>query len=236
MLVKYTIVNGDGQMSLTNPIECVVKYVVKDDNASNATVVEPSFAEDDKKKKKPEEEDTETPDTTESDKDEEPDTDDTVEDDDDEKKKKKPNEYTAGEDTSSNQTEGVADATVTEIGKAEEQVTTTAAGACTSTLSDTERQELETYRRNEKLKAIAEYDGDIDAAILEEFKTSVDSYSLDELNAALALKFRAAIKTRENTTDATNFNKNPTNFSMLTPAPTYDPNNVADVVNKYNKR
>ena len=226
MLVKYTIKNEDGQMSLVNPVECVVQYVEKE-----TAHAESSFVEEKKKKEEEDGDEGDTPDAPDA-----PDTDtpDSDDDDDDEEKKKK-TQYTADvvEDIPA---EGVANATTTTVPETTEEengeVTESAANTCTSTLSDGERTELETYRRVEKLNKINEYKQDLAEDVIADFVNRVDEFSLEQLEAALALKFRnAAVSAREQ-----EYGKTPVNFSYITPVAAYDANNVADVVNKYKNR
>jgi hypothetical protein len=115
----------------------------------------------------------------------------------------------------------------------DEQVGTSAASASATTLSDSEKAELENYRREEKQRMISEYKGELSDEILDNFKNNIDSFTKEQLEAKLAIEFR---KFKKSVNDETN--KTITAFSILTSAnnSTYDETNAADVINKYAKK
>lgn len=59
----------------------------------------------------------------------------------------------------------------------------------TSTLSDSERQELEVFRKQAKERLISDYTGMLDKDTLAEFTSRVDEYDYNALEAALAIAF-----------------------------------------------
>ena len=59
----------------------------------------------------------------------------------------------------------------------------------TSTLSDSERQELEVFRRQAKERLISDYTGMLDKDTLADFTSRVDEYDYNALEAALAIAF-----------------------------------------------
>ena len=110
------------------------------------------------------------------------------------------------------------------------------ASAGVTTLSDSERTELEQYRRAEKLEMIADYKGDISDDLLKDFNDKVDSYSKDELASALALEFRKAAKASKTAQDSGS-SVQVRAFGLLNnTAGNYNENSPADVINKYKNR
>lgn len=134
------------------------------------------------------------------------------------------------------QTEGAINNASQSIVKEQEddkQVGTSAASASATTLSDSEKAELENYRREEKQRMISEYKGELSDEILESFRSQIDTFSKEQLEAKLAIEFR---KFKKSVNDETN--KTITAFSILTSANSgnYDETNSADVINKYAKK
>ena len=110
---------------------------------------------------------------------------------------------------------------------------TSAASASATTLSDSEKAELESYRREEKQRMISEYKGELSDEILDNFKNNIDSFTKEQLEAKLAIEFR---KFKKSVNDETN--KTITAFSILASANSnnYDETNSADVINKYARK
>ena len=114
----------------------------------------------------------------------------------------------------------------------DKQVGTPATSASATALSDSEKAELENYRREEKQRMINEYKGELSDEVLEDFKNKIDSFTKEELEAKLAIEFR---KFKKSVNDETN--KTITAFSILSSANVnYDENNSADVINRYAKK
>ena len=110
------------------------------------------------------------------------------------------------------------------------------ASVSATTLSDSERTELEQYRRAEKLGMIADYKGDISDDLLNSFNEKVDSYSKDELAAALAVEFRKATKASKTAQDSGS-SVQVRAFGLLNnTAGNYNENSPADVINKYKNK
>lgn len=59
----------------------------------------------------------------------------------------------------------------------------------TSTLSDSERQELEVFRRQAKERLICEYEGLLNKEVLNDFTNKINEYDYNALEAALAIAF-----------------------------------------------
>lgn len=57
-------------------------------------------------------------------------------------------------------------------------------------LTDAERAELEAFRKQAKIGLIESYKNELPQTLLDEFTSKVDEYSHDELEAALAIKYR----------------------------------------------
>ena len=102
-------------------------------------------------------------------------------------------------------------------------------------LSDSERNELEQYRRAEKLGMIADYKGDISDDLIVEFTNKVDEYSKDDLASALALAFRKAAKATKSAQAVGA--PQVTAFGLInTAADSYNENDPADVIKRYTKK
>ena len=67
----------------------------------------------------------------------------------------------------------------------------------TSTLSDSERQELEVFRRQAKERLINEYEGLLDKELLADFTNRVNEYDYNALEAALAIAFSKHTRTNK---------------------------------------
>ena len=67
---------------------------------------------------------------------------------------------------------------------------------CT-TLSDSERQELEAFRKEKKQGLIDSFKEQLDSAVLDKFSANIDSYDYSSLEVALALEFTKANKNRQ---------------------------------------
>jgi hypothetical protein len=118
--------------------------------------------------------------------------------------------------------------------KENEQVGTSATSASATALSDSEKAELEHYRREEKQRMISEYKGELSEEILNSFVENIDTFTKEELEAKLAIEYRKFKKSSKN--DDTN--KTITAFSLLSSANNadYDETNSADVINKYARK
>lgn len=68
--------------------------------------------------------------------------------------------------------------------------------ACTA-LSDSERQELEAFRKEKKQGLIDSFKEQLDSAVLDKFSANIDSYDYNSLEVALALEFTKANKNRQ---------------------------------------
>ena len=100
-----------------------------------------------------------------------------------------------------------------------------------SALSEEERQELEQYRRQEKLSIIDGYDKELSDSTLEQFKSKVDELSKSELEAQLAIEFRKTVKQQ---VVNTKFTKSYQPFSVIAPIESYDETDSAAAIKKYN--
>lgn len=100
-----------------------------------------------------------------------------------------------------------------------------------SALSEEERQELEQYRRQEKLSIIDSYDKELSDSTLEQFKSKVDELSKSELEAQLAIEFRKTVKQQ---VVNTKFTKSYQPFSVIAPIESYDETDSAAAIKKYN--
>ena len=67
----------------------------------------------------------------------------------------------------------------------------------TSTLSDSERQELEVFRRQAKERLINEYDGLLNKEVLKDFTARINEYDYNALEAALAIAFSKHTRTNK---------------------------------------
>lgn len=97
-----------------------------------------------------------------------------------------------------------------------------------ATLTDSERSELDSFRRAAKEAKVAEYTEDIGEEAISRIMASLDSYSMDELEVELNKEYRKAVKTAQAESA-----KTPTIFSVITTAPDYHEDRPEDVVNKY---
>lgn len=118
--------------------------------------------------------------------------------------------------------------------KEEDEVGNATASVSATTLSDSERSELEQYRRAEKLAIISEYAADLDEALIQALQADVDNYSKQDLEAKLAIEFRKAVKSGKQQTVS---NTQVQVFSLLSTAEqNYDENNPADVIRRYKNK
>lgn len=124
--------------------------------------------------------------------------------------------------------ESVTTATATE-GEGEEPVVEPTASTCSAALSEEDRVELDSYRREAKKAKIAEYKEDISAEAFSRLMENVDSFSVVELENELNKEFRKEAKSRAEAAA-----KTPTTFSITTQEPEYCETNPVDVINKYN--
>ena len=67
----------------------------------------------------------------------------------------------------------------------------------TSTLSDSERQELEVFRRQAKERLINEYEGLLNKEVLNDFTSRINEYDYNALEAALAIAFSKHTRTNK---------------------------------------
>ena len=102
-----------------------------------------------------------------------------------------------------------------------------------SALSDAERLELENYRREEKIRIINEYQGDLDEAILDSFREKVDSFTKDELIAKLAIEYRTF--TINNKEDQYGYTRPIKKFTAIPVKDTYNEYDAGQVIKKYKK-
>lgn len=105
----------------------------------------------------------------------------------------------------------------------------TTANNCVTTLSDAERTELEQYRRDEKLRMIADYKSDLSKEVIDDFTNNVDSFTKEELESKLAIEFRKIAKAKQTTSGSSVV----TTFGLLNIAGQYNENDPADVINRY---
>lgn len=121
-------------------------------------------------------------------------------------------------------------ATATEgEGEGEGQVVESAPSTCSAALSDEDRLELDSFRREAKKAKIGEYKEDISAEAFSRLMENVDSFSAVELENELNKEFRKEAKSRAEASA-----KTPTTFSITTQEPEYHEDNPLDVINKYN--
>lgn len=114
-------------------------------------------------------------------------------------------------------------------GEGEGQVVEPAPSTCSAALSDEDRLELDSYRREAKKAKIGEYKEDISAEAFSRLMENVDSFSAVELENELNKEFRKEAKSRAEASA-----KTPTAFSITTQEPEYHEDNPLDVINKYN--
>ena len=120
--------------------------------------------------------------------------------------------------------------------KDEDKVGNATANTSATTLSDSERTELEQYRRAEKLGMIAEYKGDIADELIDSFNANVDNYSKDQLAASLALEFRKVAKAARTVDNNSSVQVRAFGLLSNNSVGKYDENNPADVINKYKNK
>lgn len=244
--LKYSIVEDNGNLSLTNPVPVKARFLTEEqlqllDSNQGSFVAEPEDKDD-------KEDDADPADPT-NDPVDPDDDDDFVKNDeekkgtyakDDEDKKgacttddevdKKTNCVSgAEEDNKKGATDDTTDPQTTndeEEGK--EQVGTATASVGSASLSSEERAELEQYRKAAKIAVIDSYVADLDENILNIYRSKVDEMSKDELEAQLAIEFRKFVKSNKN-----NPSKGVTAFSTIMAADEYHEDNPADVIKKY---
>lgn len=158
------------------------------------------------------------------------------------KKKSKCEEITVSPvaENPENGPEGVVNATATQETVQEEEFAkedlgaATAASASATTLSDSERLELEGFRKQAKVNVVNEYRGDIKDEDLDGFIANIDNYSIDTLRNELNAMFRAQSKQKvmhaDNSVQVNAFQIMPQGMDK-----TYNEHNPADVINRYKK-
>lgn len=245
--LKYSIVEDNGNLSLTNPVPVKARFLTEEqlqllDSNQGSFVAEPEDKDD-----KEDDADPADPDNDPVD----PDDEDFVKNDeekkgacakDDEDKKgacatddevdKKTNCVSgAEEDDKKGATDGTTDPQTTndEEEEGNKQVGTATASVGSASLSSEERAELEQYRKAAKIAVIDSYAADLDENILNIYRNKVDEMSKDELEAQLAIEFRKVIKSKENASTI----KGATTFSTIMAAEEYHEDNPADVIKKY---
>lgn len=131
-----------------------------------------------------------------------------------------------GEDINAEQTTEGATA------ESEEQVGEVAASFSSTALTSEERAELESFRRKEKSNLIATYTSDLPEEVLADFTKDMDSYSLQDLEAKLAIAFRKFSKLPgEQPSSYTG--SQPYSFRACGATVEYDENDPVQVINKY---
>lgn len=252
---KYQIAATEDSVELSNPVE--VKYVWSEVVASQETFAEKSPNEEENPKEekpeeeKPEEEKPEDDKPIEQSSEQPP-----VEDEDEDEDKNEPVVQTEESDTSDEEDEeddeetfvensvvtveeGVSNATeiqeVQEISQADEMGETTSSVG-TATFSDSERLELEEFRRQAKIAAINEYRGDIDESVLAQYIANVNDYTIEQLQNELNRIFRTNIK-KQIVSEPTDNSMAVTAFQIISRGTetNYNENNPADVIHKYKK-
>lgn len=252
--LKYSIVEDNGNLSLTNPVPVKARFLTEEqlqllDSNQDSFVAEPDDKDD-----KEDDLDSVDPgdDSDDPDDDKNKDDEDFVKNDeekkgacakDDEDKKgacatddevdKKTNCVSgAEEDDKKGVTDNATDPQDPEKeDKEEEQVGAATASISSTSLSSEERTELEEYRRAAKIAVIDSYAADLDENILNIYRSKVDEMSKDELEAQLAIEFRKFIKSNNNTP----MFKGASTFAIITDAADYNENEPADVIKKYNR-
>ena len=116
----------------------------------------------------------------------------------------------------------------------EDKMGNATAGSSVAALSDSERIELEQYRKAEKLAMIADYKGDLSETVIAEFESKVDEYNKDDLASVLALEFRKVMKNVKN--DNTKSSSKVTAFGLINNPRGYNENDPADVINRYKNK
>lgn len=133
-------------------------------------------------------------------------------------------EFTNGEEDQTSSTQTNESDPEPQVGQMSEPT----AGVSSATLTDSERSELDSFRRAAKEAKVAEYREDIGEEAISRIMASLDSYSMDELEVELNKEYRKAVKTAQAESA-----KTPTIFSVITTAPDYHEDRPEDVVNKY---
>lgn len=133
-------------------------------------------------------------------------------------------EFTNGEEDQTSSTQTNESDPEPQVGQMSEPT----ASVSSATLTDSERSELDSFRRAAKEAKVAEYREDIGEEAISRIMASLDSYSMDELEVELNKEYRKAVKTAQAESA-----KTPTIFSVITTAPDYHEDRPEDVVNKY---
>lgn len=133
-------------------------------------------------------------------------------------------EFTNGEEDQTSSTQTDESDPEPQVGQMSEPTTSVSS----ATLTDSERSELDSFRRAAKEAKVAEYTEDIGEEAISRIMASLDSYSMDELEVELNKEYRKAVKTAQAESA-----KTPTIFSVITTAPDYHEDRPEDVVNKY---
>ena len=235
--LKYSIVEDNGNLSLTNPVPVKARFLTEEqlqllDSNQGSFVAEPT-------------DDPDTPDDDKNKNDEDfvkedgDDKGDCAKDDedkkgacttDDEVDKKTNCVSDAEEDDKKGATDGTTDPQTTDDEEEDKkQVGTATTSVGSASLSSEERAELEQYRKAAKIAVIDNYAADLDENILNIYRNKVDEMSKDELEAQLAIEFRKVIKSKENASII----KGATTFSTIMAAEEYHEDNPADVIKKY---
>ena len=101
----------------------------------------------------------------------------------------------------------------------------------TTTLADSEREELETFRREKKVGLIDSFEDDLSKNFLSQLKEEVDNYSVDELEVILSKEFTRVSRENKNKTSKHNafiYGPGPGNSSPKTEA-----EKIKDLIQKY---
>lgn len=101
--------------------------------------------------------------------------------------------------------------------------------ANSSTLTDSERQELESLKRDKKRELISSYENDLSEEILNEFSEKIDSFEVEDLENELAKTYRREQQKSKSSKIRT--------FSILPVAgERTEKQHLADLVNKYKSK
>lgn len=133
-------------------------------------------------------------------------------------------EFTNGEEDQTSSTQTDESDPEPQVGQMSEPTASVSSPA----LTDSERSELDSFRRAAKEAKVAEYREDIGEEAISRIMASLDSYSMDELEVELNKEYRKAVKTAQAESA-----KTPTIFSVITTASDYHEDRPEDVVNKY---
>lgn len=213
-LYKYDIAVEGDVITLHDPKEVVVQYVVKDEEIQEPQEEQPQpqeevFAEQPKEEEeKPQEEEEQL----------QP----------EEKKEPEP------EPQEKENREGDLSAKQEEIKEESEQVDEPIKDDNPSPLTDRERLELEDYRREAKIRAIREYEEDVDQETIQHYIDNVDQYSIEQLQNELNKVFRQQAKAKAKT--VTDNSMAVTAFNIISQERSYNENDPADVINRYKNR